>query len=66
MRLSLKERRTEFANATLLNRKSGGAQWSDLQFPRPGQQPPRKAPTLHLVIPTEAKRSGGICCSVIH
>jgi hypothetical protein len=27
-----KERRTKFINATGLNRKSGGAQWRDLQF----------------------------------
>jgi len=32
MRLSLKERRMEFANATLLNRKSGAAERRDLLF----------------------------------
>jgi hypothetical protein len=34
MRLSLKERRMRFANATNINRKSGGAKPRDLQFPR--------------------------------
>jgi hypothetical protein len=35
VRLSLKERRITFANATKFNRKSGGAQPRDLQFSGP-------------------------------
>jgi hypothetical protein len=32
VRLSLKERRMMFANATNIHRKSGVAQWRDLRF----------------------------------
>jgi hypothetical protein len=35
MRLSFKESRTESINATVVDRKSGGAQWRDLQFSGP-------------------------------
>jgi hypothetical protein len=35
MRLSLKERRSRFANATNIHRKSGGAKPRDLQFRGP-------------------------------
>ncbi len=32
VRLSIRERRMKFAEATKFNRKSGGAQWRDLRF----------------------------------
>jgi hypothetical protein len=53
----------KLAEPTKFNRKSGVAQWRDLQFSQP-------APALDgssavtFVIPTEAKRSGGISGSL--
>jgi hypothetical protein len=35
VRLSVRERRMKCNNATKFHRKSGGAQWRDLQFRRP-------------------------------
>jgi hypothetical protein len=42
----------EFINATTLHRKSGGAKWRDLLYLVSGPN--------RIVIPTGAKRSGGI------
>ena len=50
MRLSLKERRTEYINATNLDRKSGGAQWRDLRF---------SDPFLEMFFETEGSRAFG-------
>jgi hypothetical protein len=50
MRLSLKERRMEFATATLLNRKSGGSVVERPAFAHHPKPIPIKATTLRLVI----------------
>ena len=64
VRLSIKERRMKFANATKLHRKSGGAKPRKLHFPHPASDA-HQSTTLPFVIPSEADLSracrGGIC-----
>jgi hypothetical protein len=54
----------KYTNATKINRKSGGAQWRDLLFIIPVSNL-NGSVTLPFVIPTGAKRSGGICSAPV-
>jgi hypothetical protein len=60
-----KEGRMKCTNAIKFHRKSGGAQWRDLQCARRRSRILRLKPqtTNRSVIPNGAKRSGATCCS---
>ena len=54
------ERRTTLTDLTTPHRKSGGAQWRDLQSAPPQNQSPFRNPSSPFVISTGAQRSGEI------